>query len=978
MAVERLFNSWTKPALATATDYLCARYASDRVIDLSAAVVVLPTAEAARRLVELLVIEARRRVCRLIPPKRTITAGELPELLYVNKKPFASSLVQQLAWRRALCELPEPKRRFLVPQPPEADDLFAWLALGQLLADVHAELAGDRLTCRQVAERGADLFGPRERQRWNVLADLEDAYHLTLDAAGVWDKQSARLYALDHDECRAEFEIVLVATVDLNRTQQAMIEVVADGVTSLVFAPDELADRFDKLGCLAPEAWSDAVIDVPAEVVEVAATPGDQADAVVRQLAELGGNYAVDEIAIGLPDASLAPYVLQRLAEADVPARRVVGREGAQTSPGRLLAAVAELLESRQFADFAALARHPDVETWLTGRVEQLAREEAEIEASIGIGISDDEEFAVGDAEEFGDHTDHSDKPCDLLTAIDRYYAAHLPCELTGKWFRTKIGRQVERAYRAVQDWLEPLRAAERPPAEWSEPIVGLVREVYGSRALDEASAADHDLEVACEAIVNAAAELELGGAASLAEKITGATALRLVVEQLAATLPPPHGPPAVRLVGWLDLPLDDAPVAIVTSLNEGLVPQARNGDVFLPNELRRRLGVEDNQRRYARDAYALSLLAASRERLRIVVGRRTAVGDPLFPSRLLFACPPAELATRVRAWFRQPEADGERTAVVRKLRAGRTAPAFPVPKPEPLGEPITALRVTEFRDYLECPYRYYLRRRLKLERVDDSGDELAAADFGSLMHLVLARWGASDARDLTSADELAAQFNHLIDDAVARAYGRASMPAVRLQVEQLRLRLAALARWQANWRQQGWQIAYTEYEFRAGNVILQVDGKPVWLVGRVDRIDRHERSGAWAMFDYKTGDKPTPPDKAHRRKTAAEGTEWIDLQLPLYRHLASSLKIEGEIRLGYIVLPKDLDATGEQFAEWSGADLAAAEATAADVVRNIRAGRFWPPKDPPPSWSEDLAAICQDDQLGRTLSLDDDAEVAP
>jgi hypothetical protein len=644
------------------------------------------------------------------------------------------------------------------------------------------------------------------------------------------------------------------------------------------------------------------------------------------------------------------------------------------------LAAVAELLESRQFADFAALARHPDVESWLIAKTEQLAREDAALEASIG--ISDDEDWEAGDitvdeAEEFGDHTEQTDKPCDLLTAIDRYYAAHLPCELTGKWFRTKIGRQVERAYRAVCSWLEPVRGVERPPAEWAEPIVGVVREVYGSRKLDEASVADHELEVACEAIVSAASELELGGAASLAERITGATALRLVVEQLAATLPPPQGAPAVRLVGWLDLPLDDAPVAIITSLNEGLVPQARNGDVFLPNELRRRLGVEDNLRRYARDAYALSLLSASRARLRIIVGRRTSQGDPLFPSRLLFACPPAELAVRVRSWFRQPDADGARTAAVRKLRAGRTAPAFPVPKPEPLAEPVTALRVTEFRDYLECPYRYYLRRQLKLERVDDSGDELAASDFGSLMHLVLARWGASDARDLTDADALTAEFDRLIDDAVARSYGRASMPAVRLQIEQLRLRLAALARWQADWRQKGWRIAYTEHKFDAGSVHLNVDGKPLALVGRVDRIDRHERSGAWAMFDYKTGDKPTTPEKAHRRGSAADGPQWIDLQLPLYRHLASSMGIKGEIQLGYIVLPKDLDATGELLAEWSGADLAAAEATAADVIRNIRAGRFWPPKDPPPSWSEDLAAICQDDQLGRALAVDDDAEVA-
>ena len=938
MPVRRLFNDWVRPALVSAADYLATEYRFVNVIDLSGAVVVLPNAEAARRLIELLVTAARERGCRLVPPRRALTIGELPEMLYINQRPFAGPLVQRLAWRRPFSQLPQQWQKLLVPQPPADDDLFAWLALGQLFADVHAELAGDRLTCADVVEVGADLFARRELDRWQALTELEERYLAALDATGTWDKQTARLIALEQHECKADFDIVLVGTVDLARTQRAMIEAVADRVTSLVFAPRRFADRFDELGCLIPEKWSDAELDVPAEVVEVAAGPGDQADAVVRWLAQLEGRYAADEIAVGLPDASLAPYLLQRLTEADVAARRVVGREVAATPPGRLLQAIAQLLETERFADFAALLRHPDMERWLGRAIDRTP--------------ATDERAAD-----------------DLLTAADRYYSQHLPSELATEWFHTRDGATVERAYRAVARLLEPLRASARLPAAWGEPILVILREIYGDRDVDRSDAADHELEVACEAIVNAVGELDLGGSTSLADKVNGAAALRLVLEGLATALPPAPSEPAIRLTGWLELPLDDAPVAVVTSFNEGLVPQARNGDVFLPNELRRRLGVVDNLRRYARDAYALSLLAASRERLRIIVGRRTADGDPLFPSRLLFAGPAAELAPRVRAWFRPP-AQVASAPVAHRLRPGRSIPAFAVPKPEPLAEPIAVLRVTEFRDYLECPYRYYLRRQLKLERLEDSGDELAAPEFGSLLHDVLAEWGASDARDLTSADDLEAEFHRLVDVIVERTYGGASMPAVRLQIEQLRLRLAALARWQGSWRQQGWRVEHTELEFKAGDVDFVVDGQPLALVGRVDRIDRHERDGTWVMFDYKTGDQATPPDKAHR---GATGIDWLDLQLPLYRLLARSLGIEGEIRLGYIVLPKDLDATGERMAEWSGDELAAAEATAADVVRNIRAERFWPPTTPAPAWRDDLAAICQDDQLGRALELEDE-----
>ena len=95
----------------------------------------------------------------------------------------------------------------------------------------------------------------------------------------------------------------------------------------------------------------------------------------------------------------------------------------------------------------------------------------------------------------------------------------------------------------------------------------------------------------------------------------------------------------AVELLGWLDLQLDDAPALILTGLNEGSVPTSVNADPFLPNSLRRHLGILDNERRYARDAYALTSIINSREEIRFVAGRTSARRDPLLLSRLLFAC---------------------------------------------------------------------------------------------------------------------------------------------------------------------------------------------------------------------------------------------------------------------------------------------------------------------------------------------------
>jgi RecB family exonuclease len=120
-------------------------------------------------------------------------------------------------------------------------------------------------------------------------------------------------------------------------------------------------------------------------------------------------------------------------------------------------------------------------------------------------------------------------------------------------------------------------------------------------------------------------------------------------------------------------------------------------------------------------------------------------------------------------------------------------------------------------------------------------------------------------------------------------------------------------------------------------------------LSGRIDRIDRNPTTGAWVVFDYKTGETGGDPSSALTRSG-----EWRDLQLPLYRCLLQDLRTaDGSIAevpeagekldLGYLSIPKDPGLITPKIAEWTPDELARAEETARDVIRRLRqSGGIW------------------------------------
>ena len=290
-SVRRRFIGWDEPTVVRAVEELFRRFADGDSWDMRDVVIVLPSALAKRRLQELLALRAMgtgrelqtrgadetsavrsesKSGRKVMYPPHIVTAGQLPEELYVAKFPFASDLVQVLTWVSALQKTELKLLQRIVPVPPPMTASEQWLELGKLISTVHRELASDRLDFKSVA---AALGNHPEAPRWQAMASIQTTYLGLLDGLELWDIQTARLMALEYREPQTTRQIIVVGAVDLNKTQRGFLEAVAEHVEIWVAAPDSHAAMFDVFGCLDSEQWQDAVLELPEDCLLVGSSP---------------------------------------------------------------------------------------------------------------------------------------------------------------------------------------------------------------------------------------------------------------------------------------------------------------------------------------------------------------------------------------------------------------------------------------------------------------------------------------------------------------------------------------------------------------------------------------------------------------------------------------------------------------------------------------------------------------------------------
>jgi len=911
------FLGWTPGHLDRCVAWILDRApAAAHELDLGELRLVVPGARAGRTLTAMLAAAASERERALIPPI-TITPGELgPALLGVRDR-IPTPLTRRLVWIEALRALPSAERAALIPHPPEDDAIEHWSPVAAWAERLCDELGAHGILAREIPERAPEVLHDEARTRWRTLAAAQGDAIERMDALGVTEDWLATRRALDHPPPPAEHAVVLAGVTELNALARAAIHAAPGTAHALVFAPEDARNSFDDLGCVSASEWLERDDTLGEDRIRFEPDTRSAARRGLLDLAGEDGSIDPDAATIGLADEQMLGTLRHEArigAGAEI--HNAAGIPLDRTAPGRLVTLIALALREDGPESAVALATHPDAERAI----------DASMRAQ-GVRVAQGVE------------------------ALQALRADHLVTR--GAAIPAAAGDTARNHARvllsAINDLLAPLREDHDAPgtlAHWALRLRDTLVLVYGDTdPIDPTGPA-------VPALAAIGGVLESAVSAPAPETLlTRDAALSLIIERLGAdAVPEAQGGDAIDAVGWLGLLHDPAPRCAVLGMGERSVPGADRADPLLNRSVREVLGIPGADERLARDIYLAHALEASRTTT-FLSATTNASGDPERPSRVLLRARGAALARRVRRFAPKPETLDTTEIAGHITPGGRDLFGAPVVVHEGFTAPDT-MNVTDFDAYLRSPLGWYLERHLRLRDQDPAPFEMNAMHIGTLAHRALERFGTDpETRDLDDEHEIRKALHDMLTDAARDHLGEHPPAAAGIQVELLRRRLSLFATAQAQTRRQGWRIAYTERSSReeAGETTFDVDGVPITLSARIDRIDVHEASDRCRVLDYKTG------AEADAKKDHRAGDRWKKLQLPLYRHAVRRIErfAQTPIELGYAGLPRRPGDEALRIADWDQDTLESADDRAREIVREIRAlapGAPVPPGDHPPA----------------------------
>jgi len=892
---RRVFLGWHQSALELVSDRLL-RLNRENPNRFRRALIVVPTEESGRRLRERLAEKAEGNAL-LVP--RVCLSGTL-----TAAPDEADSLETLSAWLAVLSETaPEQSWPHLFPAPPRIfsnageGGTIAWcLSTARQFLILRHQLEQAGLTPSHVRKHlassmaGEVAIPGEEDERWREMEALFAAVDARLRAGGVCPAEEARQKTLLHADWPGRSSLIILACLPQISVQTrrflAHLPREKGDVESWIHAPQTHADHFDDWG-QPGSFWEHCPIPVEDSSLHVL----PDARALAARAVQLMDGIPSDEAVLGVCDAEMLPAIHTAFHMQSWPLYLPEGR-----SP--LTADLARLPDE---LEAAAPRTNGKTEVGTGGGAAELSLLLRNTALQLLCGLTDTRQHDF----------------CELLDTIEQ---THLPDQAD------TLLNLLHRAREQESRWVFAARYADR--------VAGLLRLLASpntlrdalSRLLEALSALrthtnyDESIDEACQRLRELLSLLR-GGLAPTSRSAV----LALLRLQFSAIRPPvaPRSTTALDAHGWMELLFAPGRHVVLTGLHEGCVPEAPAADSYLPDSLRRQLGMDCNTRRVERDSYLLcSLLASHPGEVSLLVARQRDDGSVISPSRLLTRCPdqpPEALPERVQRLFSAMEPHsgslpfergrwliGAVDAGTRTL-SSQPAPHLPSDGIEPISlitgslanpwsRPETAFSPSVLKDFLTCPLRFWLRRLLRLDPgntfVEDKS-ALQASDYGSILHDIL-RDLAGDFPRLSpddSLERLTSRAKELLDARLRQLFGTRLPITLRPQQELMQEKLRRFCRKHLQHLQEGWEVLSLEEEQRWTwrNILFNF---------RPDRIDRH-RDGSLRVIDYKT--HKHPPTDTHLKRLSEDAAARCAAYLP---SLPLLTREKGVYRVADVQLP--------------------------------------------------------------------------
>jgi ATP-dependent helicase/nuclease subunit B len=433
----------------------------------------------------------------------------------------------------------------------------------------------------------------------------------------------------------------------------------------------------------------------------------------------------------------------------------------------------------------------------------------------------------------------------------------------------------------AVADAFAPLRDLRMSgQASWQE-LLDALTATWNFLAAEYPLQPDsrrHDIQAAAELVRDLRRESDRLSPPTLTE--FSADLGRLLAEESV----PPHRSTSlpVLLTGLVEARLERFDHLILAGMREGVFPKKTQRPLLLPGRIRRRLDLPGWHDALGRDAELFLRLLHNAPHV-LLTWPVEEGGQPVLPSpfvsRLLLGLgDPGEVSTAETVWRK-------RAIPWPGIIAGEESFAAETcdPPAHESARPLTDLSWSALRVWRDCPYRFRLERGFVLRKPEEVRAEFSRMEYGRLVHEILRSWLAVDgagyaalaAADRQQADALLRQ------EAAAKLLpGSKELPVRKLWLDSFGQIVPQLVEWELN-RFPQWRPLALETKFRLpltgfldwaralGDELGQAPDLPandelpdyaseLHLVGAIDRVDRsQDGTGALAVIDYKTGRLP-------------------------------------------------------------------------------------------------------------------------
>lgn len=906
MALTQKYLNWNEALIPQVKQCLLSEIAKEaHLVDLSHLLIIIPTAKSGRHLLEALSTDPTTINKGFLSPK-IVTPIQFLELeLDEEKKATDGQCV--FTWIEVLGRAKKYSTNAVFPNTYPFND-NAKLTNARRFHKLRKEIGSEGHDFTSVAttciKQGIEV------ERWKQLAELEKSYYALLSQKNLLDPIELNIQTAEEYQLHSSIsKIIIVATPDPKplplKTLQSLesttpIEVWING--------PEKEGLFDSWGIPAQKVWEKRSLDFTQwhhEIIRI-----NNALEIPEKLKENVENAPVESIQIGLLDPNLTSPVSNYFSLASIPYYNPEGISLSQSALGKLIISLIRIQEAQNINEFKQLLLNP--------YFFQYTQSNLPIES--------------------------------LINDIDKLFSKHLTYSLKElkKQAEYSQNQNLVKVLDCLETFLYPSSKENHESENFAQWLSKSLNTLIEGHDLIEN---DSHYKNISDCLNNALDEAIASESLFLKQSLSSRKAILLDILE-KHKLYKEREKNAHDLFGWLELLWHDAPHSLICGFNESAVPRSNPVDSFLTENLRKKLGMKTNEGLYANDLYLFEAICQRRQRkekgkVTLFVPEMDGEFNPVMPSRMLFQIPEDHLVQMTKRILLS-KAEKQVSQNHQPAWTFNKAPVCPLPK---------SFSVTQLKDYLKCPFRFYLKHILKIKIKNYDDREMSPSTFGSLFHKVVAQLKGEKLSGSMDEAKFTQDLQEKAERAIHRDFGYNLSFALQIQKENLNDRLSAFARSQIQslLPNQTVEIIDTEKSF-----FLTIDAFKI--TGTIDRIDLI--NGQKRIIDYKTSSTPKTPKSEHLHsantkkepKHLPEETYydledknyyWSDLQLPLY---CSSEMVDENAELPelyYYNIPKSAEKT--ELALWddfSREDLHAAKESASAILNCIKQGKFWPPNE--------------------------------